>query len=299
VDRTTVVRWELGERLPSAEELQALCFALGAQDEEIVTLTTGHFAEAPEAMPTEPRAVIDCIHALLFEPRDELVDLRFLTMERTLWQRAARDARAQSLLARTYAEHAHYVSNYERWGEVRTLAERALLVAPQEEPTPDYTLRAVLKLAAVAVHGGNRLAPERGLHLLKSWLPRASEPHYTAWMLSDMSNYLALAGQMESALALGKKAVDAAEHQRDIRQIDYGRLLLAAGRPGEALDHLPQLTEQKEDIFVYEALVRAETHQRLDEFCEAHDWLQRAYTVIEAHGLSRQRQQADALAARF
>jgi transcriptional regulator with XRE-family HTH domain len=299
VGQNTVARWERGERLPSAEQMQALCFALSAQEEEIVALTTGRFAQAPEEMPADRQQVLESMNVLLYDASADLVDLRFLMLERGLWQQAMQDERAYSLLAAVLAAHAHYASLYERWEEVKTLAERALALTPPEEPTPSYTLRAALKLAEASVYGGFRLAPERGLSLLKAWLPRSSETLYTSWILSDMGEYLALAGQFESAVELGAKAVRITEHDQEMRRVDLGRLLLFAGRPGEALDQLPALSERDMGVFVSEAFVRCKAHLSLGERGEASSWLARTYTVIESKGLRYARSQADALARRL
>lgn len=43
VVRTAVAHWERGERLPSTEQIQALCDALEAREEELIVLTTGAF----------------------------------------------------------------------------------------------------------------------------------------------------------------------------------------------------------------------------------------------------------------
>src|SRR5438067_2521649 len=51
VVRTTAAHWERGERLPSAEQTQALCYALGAHEEELLALTTGRFAGTPGPEP--------------------------------------------------------------------------------------------------------------------------------------------------------------------------------------------------------------------------------------------------------
>ncbi|HLV79400.1 MAG TPA: helix-turn-helix transcriptional regulator [Chthonomonadaceae bacterium] len=51
VNDSSVARWERGERLPSTEQMQALCYALGAREEELVALTRGEFARS---LPEEP-----------------------------------------------------------------------------------------------------------------------------------------------------------------------------------------------------------------------------------------------------
>lgn len=299
VGQNTIARWERGERLPSSEQMQALCYALEAREEEVIALTTGRFAEAPAEIPTDHAQVLDILNALLYSSHTELSDLHYLLLERGLWQQAAKEERAYSLLARTYAEHAHHLSLYNRWEEVKTLATRALALSPKEGPAPNHILRAALKLAASEVYGGRRQAPERGLRLLQAWLPRASEPNYRAWILSDMGEYLAISGQRESAVALSWKALGITEQEREMRGIDHGRLLLLAGHPDKALEQMPTVSEQERGIFVYEAVTRCKAYLALGKPGEASAWLQRAYAVMETYNLRYNRPEADTLARRF
>lgn len=299
VGQNTVARWEHGERLPSAEQMQALCFALEAREDELVALTTGRFTEAAAALPTDPAALLEHIHHLLYSPGEKLADLQFLTAEHKLWKRAAQDARLSPLLATVYAEYAHYLSLYRRWDEVRTQAQRALALTPSEGPTPNYILRAVLKLAAAEVYGGNRPTPDRGILRINAWLSRSPDVDYTGWMLSDMGKYRAMAGEAESALELGKKALGITKYEQEMRLLDHCRLLAAAGYPGKALEQLPTLGERDKGMFVYEAVIRCEAYLNLDEPEEASVWLERAYVVIETEGLIYDRAQADALSQRI
>jgi transcriptional regulator with XRE-family HTH domain len=299
VRQHTVARWERGERVPSSAEIQALCFALAAHEEELVGLTTGRFSEAPEEMPTEPQAVLEAIHSPLHNSHAGLVDLRYLAMERALWQQAAQEESARPLLAEAYAVHAHYLSLYQRWEEVHKLAERAVALAPPHEPTSTHTLRAVIKLAEATVHGGRRVAPEQGLHLLKAWLPRSSDADYTAWMLSDIGEYLVMSGESERAVEMSEKALGVTNQEQEMRLMDHCRLLAVTGYPGKALDQLPALPERARGMFVYEALIRCEAFLNLGRQVEASAWLERAYAVIEAGGMEYNRSQADALAQRL
>ena len=299
VGQNTVARWEQGERLPSSAQMQALCFALEAHEEEIVALTSGRFAEADVDVPTEPEQVSEYLCFLLNDLQAELADLRFFTLERTLWQRALRGEQTQSLLARTYAEHAHYLSLRKRWEEVTQLTNRALALTPPQGQTPDYALRAVLKQAEALVYGGHRLAPERGLRLLQSWFSQSSQADYTAWFLSDMGEYMALAGRKESGVNLTRQAVEISQVERDMRLLDHGRLLVAAGRSSEALDQLPFIPESITGMFVYEALTRCEALLNLGKTEEASQWVQRAYAAMGKNDLKWHRAEADALAKRL
>lgn len=298
VGQNTVARWEAGERLPANEEMQALCFALEAHEEEFVALTTGGFTNRPQAIPDEKEEVEDYAHHLLYDTTS-LADLRFLTLERALWQRAAQDAHVLPLLAKTYAFHAHKLGNLARWTEAQTLAERALALTPVQEPVPEFAFRATLKLAAASVYSSKQPAPERGIRLLKRWLPRSTQPDMTSWILSDMAKYLSLAGQTERGVTMSKQAIDVADAETTMREIDHGARLVEDLRPGEALAKLPRLGEYARGMYVYEMFVRTEAYLQMGELDNAHDYLQRAYEVIEARQSDHQRPQADALAKRL
>jgi transcriptional regulator with XRE-family HTH domain len=300
VGQNTVARWERGERLPSPEQLQALCFALGAHEEEFISLTTGDFTNASIEMDLAPAQLDADLDALLFDQHAELVDLRFILLERALWRQAAMQREwARPLLGAAYAKHAHYLGNYRRWDEAEVSAARAIAIQPQTGPPPEYLLRAVIKRAEALVYGGYRQTPERGLQLLKTWLPRSTQPDYTAWMLSDMGEYMALAGQRASAIHISTKAVDLAEFEQTMRQLDHGQVLVAAGSPRLALEQLPGLPEHSGGVFVYEAFIRCEAYLSMGLMDDAAMWLERANAVIEADGLKQERIQAARLARRF
>ncbi len=114
-----------------------------------------------------------------------------------------------------------------------------------------------------------------------------------------MGKYLVLAGQTETAVELGKKAVRVTVEEHDMRTMDLGRLLVATGHPGQALDQMAALPEHTSGMFVYQALVRCEAYLALCQPEEASAWLERIYAVIEEEGLEYDRLQADALAQRL
>jgi transcriptional regulator with XRE-family HTH domain len=307
VDDSSIARWERGERLPSSEQVQALCYALEAKEPEVIALTTGRFSETPQPEPrtweekeADLYARLDCIHAGRCEGME---DLGYLTLERAVWAWAAQHSRARKALAHIYAQHATFVRNEERWTEAEPLAQRALVLLRDQSQGVDY-VRAGLMLAAAAVHGGYRRAPERGLRLLKPYLDFWSPPEYRAWILADLAEYAALAGQMEAGLSLAQEAHRVAQRcdstvEPFLRRIDYGRLLVEAGRPVEALGVLPQPGVSYPRDIGRVMLLLAEAHGQLGHLSEAHDWLEKAQNLITAHGLVRLRAKADALTRRF
>jgi transcriptional regulator with XRE-family HTH domain len=303
VRQHSVARWESGERLPSADEIQAVCFALGAHAEELVALTAGRFSE-PTDWPTtwdeaEPHLRARLAH---LELQSGLIDLHYLALEHDLWSWATREERARTLLAHAYGHHALFCRNRGSWAEVEPLAQRALSLSPRQEQEPDPILRAILGSAAAVVYGGHRQAPERGVQRLTDWLARsAAQPEMTAWMLSDMAKYLAMEGQTETALTLAQRACHSAAGYHApielyLRRYDYGRLLLEAGRAVEALDVLPEPDHAYPYHETEDLLLLAEAHGQAGNPSEAQDWLGRAYDRIEANGLDALRLSADALA---
>lgn len=296
VRQHTIARWEAGERIPSNDELQQLCFAMKAKEQELIALTTGHFTAPPEEILVEEEAVEATLKTLLYTSRTLLEDLNFLALERALWKQAVKHKNAQRLLALTCAYHAHYLGNQKRWQEAQNVATRTLDLTSRQEIEPDFVLRAVLKLAASAVYSRNRPAPERGIHLLQSYQSRSTLPDYTGWILSDMAKYAALAGQTERGVALAHEAVQVTEKETEMRNIDYSHLLNANGQPNQALRHLPDISEKARGVFVYTQLVRTEAYLGVGDPDAAQNELWRAYTVIKEHDLKLHLPQADALA---
>jgi hypothetical protein len=115
---------------------------------------------------------------------------------------------------------------------------------------------------------------------------------------------MALDGRVEEARRLARQACQVAERcanefEVHMRQRDYARVLLEAGDPQGALDAMPGHEEAHSYSDVRCLLVRAEAHQQLGHLSEAHDWLQRAQSQIEAHDHTRLRSKADELAQKL
>ena len=310
VDRTTIAHWEQGERLPSSEQLQTLCYALQAREPEVVALTTGQFAE-PSSSPArtwdeaeqELTARLDSIGQ---QGGPGLEDLNYLTLRREAWEWAARTDAACLLLARVYAIHATFCRNARRWPEAGALAQQALTLVPRQEQEPGVFLRALVLQASAQVYGGSRLAPERGLRTLLSWAERAQIPEFAAWILSDMATYAALGGQTEASLKLAEQACGVAERcdnpvEAHLRRFDYGQMLAEAGRAEAALRvlPLPEAAHSPSDRVRF-MLAWASTYSRLGSHSEANHWLRQASGLIATREIpSDLRAQADALAAQL
>lgn len=304
VVRTAVAHWEGGDRLPAAEQLQALCYALGAREEELVALTTGGFSAPPAAAPAtweaEEANQGRRLDAIVNGGCRGLEELSFLNVEREAWGWAMRGEAARPLLAKAFAYHAQFYQNEERWDEMGTLARRALAAMPGPDPTSPTFLRATVLNASATANGGPRPAPRHGFRMLKTWVEESALPEFTAWMLSAMGKYAARAGQMEVGLPLSTKACQVAEACAPVegvmRRISHGELLLTAGCFEEALDVLPERGALPEFASVDLLLALAEAHRQTGNQAEARACLQQATGAIAARGPDRSRRKAAVVA---
>lgn len=317
VTRSTLTRWELGERLPTTDQIQALCYALDAREEEMIALTCGQFRDAP---PSVEEADWDETAANLME-RLEIVsnnlvggleDLHYIQLDREVWQWSVREPAARLLLARLRLYHGHYHRLNEHW-EVSSVqvqqAHQSLLTVPTpERETENFVSpRLAILQAVIAVYGGARPAPERGIRMLSPWVDhRHVSPMHQAWILSDIAKYLSLAGNHEEALVLAERACHVVEQEAIpgelfLRRCDYGQILIHAGRAEEALQVLPHPLSYvpNDNNGVDAVLTYVEALVRVGQFSEAQDLLARASVPIETHALEPQRRKAQALAQRL
>lgn len=314
VSQGMLAKWERSEDWPSNERLHALCYALGAQEEELAALLCGRFLpEASDAPPLDWEEVNRLSIEILHPPPGlaPLRDLRFLSLEARLWQRSSVQPSARDFLTRTYALHARFLSESDRLSEAHPYAERTLSLVRAGTPAlvelQDFTwMDAVLSSAHVIGRGGPRPDPTRAARLLRDWLPDTPPAEYRAWMLSDMALFMAQAGDLETALSLSTAACRQAAHcdwggEVWFRECDHARVLLAAGRPRTALSYV---SAQIGGFGIISAkvsalLIVAEALLALGKASEAQDCLQAAATRAEAHSLSAYRVRANALMARF
>ena len=280
---STVARWELGERVPTTTQLQTLCFALGAREEELVAITTGALTASSEEATTweaKEAELTERLQNVLSAP-SALKALEYLSLQREAWDWATHTEAARPVLARLYAHHATYCRNMKQWSEATSLARQALALASRQQESPDVFLRSLLAQVSALVYGGSRPAPERGLLLLQPWVKRSILPTFTAWILSDMATYTTMEGHIEAGLKFAQEAYQAAERggariEIYLRRFDYGQLLVEAGQPATALRVLP-LPDGSYSPFnrVRVMLVFATAYHQLGSRSEAHDWLHR------------------------
>jgi transcriptional regulator with XRE-family HTH domain len=258
VSKGALSLWESGQRQPRVVELEAVLEALGA-------------TAAQRAL------AFACIDA----PR-AILHLRRNSHDGLGGPPTGGDLLRAMRLRRGWSQE-------QLWSEVRPRIQRLLAMIPHRELEPDTILTAALMNAAARVYASPRPAPEVGIQELRTWLAGSRLPAYTAWILSDMSKYAALAGQTETGLLLAKQAcrvVEACHYAIEtyLRRCDYGRLFLNAGHPAEALRVLPQTEVADMQVNAGGLVLRAEAYWRLGHACEAHDYLQRTFDLVARHG---------------
>lgn len=191
-------------------------------------------------------------------------------------------------LMRVLVSHARHNHNHEQWSAVGERVQRAFAVISPQEAEPNLRMLAGLMKAASLVYAGSRTQPHRGITVLQEELAFSNDATFTAWMLADMAKYAAMAGQTEVSLVLAKEAWQTAKQSEvltevHLRRSDYGGLLLAAGRPEEALQVLPPMGTVSVWANIRLLLIMVEAHRQLGHFSEAHDLLQQAFDLIGSH----------------
>jgi hypothetical protein len=226
---------------------------------------------------------------------------------------AARSPAARRLLAHACAHYSLRLAGAGVHREAAVYAEQALEIAAREFAPEWFWTAAVHVSALSAASGGGRSAPARGVAILQGWLPLADHPQWESALYRDMADYAARYGQYDTALDYIRRARAAAERTRrpaliddacsdDLQrlgQIVHADILIEAGRPESSLALMPEGAARSPEQQFWELRRRTRALQALGASHEAHDWLQRAYGVIAAHGLEQFRSAADALARQF
>lgn len=311
VSRTVLTRWERGERVPDAEERQALCFHLGAREAEIVAITV-----AADRDPDEPQAALPwpdrrdrllqrltAVNTGQFSGSDELY---YLLLERDAWHAAVTHSEARQVLAGAYAHHAHFLGLNERWRDSRPIAERAMDLAGAPGGDLITFLRAVLVKASVLSHAGDFPGTTAALRLLRPVAAREDvPPEYSAWALSAMAECLGRAGFVDASIAASWQACRVARAcanpmEAHLRRCNLGERLLDAGRPLEALRVAPEPPADHAPVDRLPALLLlARAHHASGNRREAEACLRHILELTEDPALRRWRARAESLAARF
>src|SRR5262249_37449631 len=147
--------WERAEVWPSLTQLHTLCYALAAEEEELLALTTGRLTlgtVSGKISLEESRARCYALSLYSGDPQAEkLKELGSLTLEAQTWPLATQSGAGRQLLATIYAYHANHCSSLDRFAEAGVYAERALEIVSEETQPDPIGVRAALALARSAV----------------------------------------------------------------------------------------------------------------------------------------------------
>lgn len=290
VTTSTISRWESGQSYPSAEELQTLCYLLGAQEAELIALTMHRFDLGQMHTENTLDALADCLETIRWKASGHR-DLDFLALEARLWECAAHQPAAREILASVWAYYADYLSWKERFAEARDYANRALDSARETRLPSRLQIHAAIAGARAAAYRSAPFAPKRGLEELRPWLADdiALRPAYRAWLRADAALYTAQLGQNTDALVQSKEACQIAtgslyERELRFRKFDRAEVLLRSGQPEAALSIMPDTLIQGIE-YARPALLAAEAAGRIGDQTRASEYLRHASALIVAHDL--------------
>jgi transcriptional regulator with XRE-family HTH domain len=317
VTTRTLRAWEKGEIWPSSEKLHTLCYALKAHEQELIALTcltSDSLSPSPPAFPAFLEATPEAIEELnadiasrLVQPFDPLLELDFFSLMEQAWRLAARRPAGRYLLSSIYSRYAHYLSEWDRFGEIGPVAERSLELLPDKAPKETFVFYAGIAAARDEVYRAAHPRPQRGIELLRHWLQAARHPAFQAWILADMAKYQAIldapSGATE-ALALAEQACAIAGEttavELALRERDKARVLMVLGRNEEAIRLLNYGIYTAPASRAGTALMLAEAYLGIGAASEAQDWLRLAEgDIAECHNRPYLLRRVEALARRI
>ncbi len=287
----TLARWERSEDWPSSERLHALCFALHAQEAELIALTRGLVKANPSAGARMDREAARAIVAnnLFYS---SLADVEFLALEAQLWHFSQREEAAKFELSYAYGCHARFLVDHQRFAEAAAYVKRLHQLARAGFRDDIGWSAGVIAASRIAGVGGPISRPERAVKILREWVDNPflrERTEYRAWMQSELALYLLKMGEAESAFALSRQAIRIAESVDDSepwwRRGDYARALLAAGRGSEALEECSaylSLGQPLRERLPF-LLTGAQALARINRSAESANWLQRMEEIIASH----------------
>lgn len=296
VHPSTISRWEHSKTLSSKNHLKAYCNLLCACPKEQKALA--NIFLNPSSYDSNRGVSLEVLEQQLEQLRQdairgvaELMDLRFLTLERQLWSRADQYRAAWHLLVRTYIWHAQWLLWQERLGEAGRMAEYALHMICREQQPQRYWMRAVHVYATYLADGGKRERPDVAAGCVQDWLSAALWPDMEAWMYHNLATYQMRVGQPRDALDSVEKATAAADRSENPTAIrnsgcDSAVILLQVGRPEKARALLS--TEEQPNVYhrIYEAHTWATTLLMLGDKSGAAEWARKVEEIRQANHMS-------------
>lgn len=301
VHATTVSRWETCASLPDADRLDALFTLLAASPSERSALSQRSLLlDAP--LWKQPVDADDCA-AMFGYLRDDLhagpvpgADLRFLVLESQLARLAEDEPGLVELRTAAYYAHGAWLEIWGRGREANVYAGRALELASACGPDNANWYLAVA-LAASVMSAKN---PRASAQLILRWLPFVDRPLMQEYLYRDVADYLGQAGSFNGAQQFVQRSRRVAERigqgGEQAADLVHGRILVRAGRAGEAVRVLPQSLSGPAQFRVQVALQWVRALLMVADRPGADQWYRELEAIIEANGFHHLRPEAEALA---
>ena len=313
VSAATLRRWERTETWPSTEQMQRLCFALGAKQEEALALTCGPFSPAsplPSTGNLTAKGLMERIERFartLYEPPFGLKDLELLTLQAAAWALAARGAASHCALSEVYALNSQFLSYRDRHRETAAAAERYFDIVPRpslERCGPTAWVSQRLEAISSRLAAGGQAAPKRCLAELRRALPLARNTINESTALMIISEALQQQGLWEEALRAAAEAYQAAQRTLSEEKAAWvrgvmGIQLICSKRYAEGLPLLSTGGQGDWYRLVETSLWRTEALSGLGEREEAQRWLTQAQADLTRYEITPLQPRLDALQARL
>ncbi len=246
--RSTILRWEAAETMPSQENLERICVLLKAHTEESAALSSRQLQFGEDTFPVSIETLAEQVTALESQGgrlQSPLIDLQALALKRHLWMLADKSQEALRLLGHVQVIHANWLVMQMRRQEAEPYLKHSLTIL-KKKFTSDRFLQSAVNLAANLAYQ-TRGGSATSVKLLKHWLPVAPKQLQTT-MWCDIALYVANIHQHDAAAYYLSRARDTLPHSLDTEwmstyyyPLTYARILLKTGRPLEALAWLPAL----------------------------------------------------------
>lgn len=317
----TLRRWERGDTWPSASQLHQLCFALGANEAELASLTCGEFSRwslATQMTTTSDTATgqaaerafaerLDRVQQTLCNPPFDLQDLELLALRSQAWRFATHSTTGLDLLARVYRMIYSYMGVRDRHSEAVAAAEQYLALFPERPRQGPHQSSWVLTqsyLVRDRIYAQERPASKRSVEDLH----RVSDLIEGKWQqvitLAMMAAVLQHQDAHDEALQASEKAFLVAEQTMIAEHVtwhrgEWGTRLIRAGRYEQGLALLS--TGHPGDWYrlVETSLWKAEAYLGMGEYREAQSSLTQAQSDLTRYEMTPLQSRLNALQAQL
>ena len=246
VSRSQVAHWENDANQPTASQLHAMGFALGASAEEIVALTMGTFAQA--RMEHSREALLQCyIETASWDEgvTREAYHLFLLSLLANFSHLVRRDKAFNSDLALIFSAFGDCAERWDQDEERKESYHRRALDIMEKSLEPLHLHLVVSIEGRMNAVSSGRPLTER-VEAARAWQPRFPDSAGQAYLLSFIAGALAKEDPDEALRLADRYCLLVADNPDEYpcRLRDRGNLLRKCGRPAEAVAFIATLEAQ-------------------------------------------------------